>query len=119
MQVDLSQVSKSESPSECLYAITFTLISGWCQISPALRDKANGPEINIYCLFRKHSEVQANLRAHSEHGVRSPARAPGLAARAEEDRQGAGDEREQLLRLGHFGEDHRQTRPVPPGESRV
>jgi len=28
MQVDLSQVSKSETPSECLYAITFTLISG-------------------------------------------------------------------------------------------
>ena len=28
MQVDLSQVSKSESPNECLYAITFTLISG-------------------------------------------------------------------------------------------
>ena len=59
MQVDLSQVSKSESPSECLYAITFTLISGWCQIS--LRDKANGPGINIYCLFRKHSEVPANM----------------------------------------------------------
>lgn len=28
MQVDLSQVSKSENPNECLYAITFTLISG-------------------------------------------------------------------------------------------
>ena len=28
MQVDLSQVSKSEAPTECLYAITFTLISG-------------------------------------------------------------------------------------------
>ena len=32
MQVDLSQVSKSEAPNECLYAITFTLISGRCQI---------------------------------------------------------------------------------------
>ena len=28
MQVDLSQVSKSEAPTDCLYAITFTLISG-------------------------------------------------------------------------------------------
>jgi len=28
MQVDLSAVSKSETPSECLHAITFTLISG-------------------------------------------------------------------------------------------
>jgi hypothetical protein len=28
MAVDISQVNKSESPAECLYAITFTLISG-------------------------------------------------------------------------------------------
>ena len=28
MQVDLSAVSKSETVSECLFAITFTLISG-------------------------------------------------------------------------------------------
>ena len=60
----------------------------------ALHVTDNGPEINInmYCTFRKHSEVPANLRAHSEHGVRGKTRAPGLPARAEEDREGAGDE---------------------------
>ena len=28
MQVDISAVNKSESTADCLYAITFTLISG-------------------------------------------------------------------------------------------
>ena len=91
----------------------------WVPDPAALRVTDNGPEINInmYCNFRKHSEVPANLRAHPEHGVRSAARAPGLSARSEEDGEGSGDEREQLLRVRHLGEDHRQTRARdPPGE---
>ena len=85
----------------------------------AHRVKANGPEINFYCRFRKHPEVPANLRAHSEHGVRGETRAPGLATRAEEDGEGSGDEREQLLRLRHLGADHGQTRALSSGEDRV
>ena len=60
----------------------------------ALHVTDNGPEINInmYCTFRKHSEVPANLRAHSEHGVCSAARSPGISARSEKDGEGSGDE---------------------------
>ena len=36
MQVDISQVNKSESPAECLYAITFTLISGTVYTVPKI-----------------------------------------------------------------------------------
>jgi hypothetical protein len=37
MQVDISQVNKSESAAECLYAITFTLISGRTFLIPTLQ----------------------------------------------------------------------------------
>ena len=92
MQVDLSQVSKSESPSECLYAITFTLISGWCQISLHSMSRIMDPRLILICIapsgnirrFRRICE-------HIQSMVCAARRAPPASPRAQR-RTGKGQE---------------------------
>ena len=56
MQVDLSQVSKSEAHNECLYAITFTLISGKNHQANNVRRKFNFNGLGISFSSIKNSK---------------------------------------------------------------